>query len=589
MSLVCLTSLDDQDDQTVRTSYLNCFHPDFPSIPTAIAALLGAGEEAERSLIYHIADTYNKIKNEHWRNLELKNYDPGQLVYEDDGVALDYLETLALTWLHVWRTAQAGNPVPPYIFLPGLPHPSQWPPVAVPKAVYDSSRVVLPRDAIQRTLREDPTYGYDLYSDPPPKPVVPPPVPRDTQYELAVDREIVVRESDGDVDTEIDINSGDRVVFDAQGEIWAGVWPPSNNGPEGWWNIDTDRKFPLPGWHPYGLLGKLGVRYFPIGRHYGYPHHTPTYDGETPRLYLRINDDLPGNGSGQFTCHIQVWREKPKPHLKADNRKLISLETLPGVQTFEVAVRNEGAQPLAITDCRISPTNMQSAFQMDLPPGGVTVGGCANDSLRGTFRPTTLGVYSANLEIISNDPSGVFPNVALFGFAGPPQAIIRVAPLQASLRPGSRAMFTVANQGNRLLSIRAITIRENQNNTSPNAFSVEAQTPRVLNFQESFRFSVSYNPSSTEPTSDDEPSPPWQCQAQVLIDSDADNGPHPFPVELQGLPPVPAECEELASELANLQEELRTARGAAARAAIMQQMADVRAQMRQLGCGEHNG
>jgi hypothetical protein len=33
------------------------------------------------------------------------------------------------------------------------------------------------------------------------------------------------------------------------------------------------------------------------------------YNGERlNRLCLRINDDLPGNGNGAFTCRVRVWR-----------------------------------------------------------------------------------------------------------------------------------------------------------------------------------------------------------------------------------------------------------------------------------------
>jgi hypothetical protein len=29
---------------------------------------------------------------------------------------------------------------------------------------------------------------------------------------------------------------------------------------------------------------------------------------QSRRLQLWINDNTPGNGSGQFRCHVQVWR-----------------------------------------------------------------------------------------------------------------------------------------------------------------------------------------------------------------------------------------------------------------------------------------
>ena len=113
-----------------------------------------------------------------------------------------------------------------------------------------------------------------------------------------------VRESDLDVDTNIDVLITDRLVINASGKIWAGVVATGENGPQGWNNIDPDPKFPLPGTHPYSLLGKVGTKYFFIGDGSQVDH--PINNG---RLFLRTNDDSPGNGSGAFTVSIQVWRK----------------------------------------------------------------------------------------------------------------------------------------------------------------------------------------------------------------------------------------------------------------------------------------
>lgn len=121
---------------------------------------------------------------------------------------------------------------------------------------------------------------------------------------IIYDNIINVSEGDRDVDTQMDIQYGDRLVFSANGEIWAGVWWTGLNGPQGWDNISYDRKFPLPGTHPYSLLGRLDGRLFYIGT--GFDRY---YRGRNSRLFLRINDDAPGNGSGAFFCNIQVYRE----------------------------------------------------------------------------------------------------------------------------------------------------------------------------------------------------------------------------------------------------------------------------------------
>src|SRR5215207_323394 len=125
---------------------------------------------------------------------------------------------------------------------------------------------------------------------------------------LVVDKTVTVNESDFDVDSSVDVRTGDRLVVSASGQIWAGVAFTGNNGPQGWNNIDCDPKFPLPCSHPFSLLGKLNGSYFYIGSGIDKVH-----TGGDSRLFLRINDDAPGNGNGSFTAHIQVFRPDAAP------------------------------------------------------------------------------------------------------------------------------------------------------------------------------------------------------------------------------------------------------------------------------------
>jgi hypothetical protein len=122
--------------------------------------------------------------------------------------------------------------------------------------------------------------------------------------QLAATRLVQVNERDWDVDTHIQVRQGDTLMFNAWGQIWAGVWLTGTNGPRGWNNIDLDPKFPLPGTHPFCLLGKLDTGYFYVG---DYARIDQTADQGA--LYMRINDDVPGNGSGAFTCVVQVYRD----------------------------------------------------------------------------------------------------------------------------------------------------------------------------------------------------------------------------------------------------------------------------------------
>src|SRR5262249_14384351 len=113
-----------------------------------------------------------------------------------------------------------------------------------------------------------------------------------------------VPESSAGIDTGVDIQSLDRVIFRASGEIWAGVWFTGGNGPEGWHYRDSNRKFPLPGGHPYSLLGQIAGRYFEVGTGIERIHTGAGVE----RLFLRTNDESPGNGTGAFTCNVEVWR-----------------------------------------------------------------------------------------------------------------------------------------------------------------------------------------------------------------------------------------------------------------------------------------
>lgn len=110
-----------------------------------------------------------------------------------------------------------------------------------------------------------------------------------------------VRELDYDVDTQLYVNPGNTVDITCSGSIWSGVWLTGTNGPEGWSNITFNSKYPLPNNHPYMMLGKLNGNYFPVGRGTTFQH-----SNSPSRLYLRINDDTPGNGSGSFVCAVQI-------------------------------------------------------------------------------------------------------------------------------------------------------------------------------------------------------------------------------------------------------------------------------------------
>ncbi|GAA1769853.1 hypothetical protein GCM10009712_17230 [Pseudarthrobacter sulfonivorans] len=113
---------------------------------------------------------------------------------------------------------------------------------------------------------------------------------------------LTVNESDPAVDTGLYIQPGQRVVISADGQIWAGVWATGTNGPEGWTGWSASANSPLPYQAPFALLARLDGRYFLVGRGASFIHR-----GGPSKLYLRINDDRPGNGWGSFQVRVEVY------------------------------------------------------------------------------------------------------------------------------------------------------------------------------------------------------------------------------------------------------------------------------------------
>jgi len=85
------------------------------------------------------------------------------------------------------------------------------------------------------------------------------------------------------------------------------------NGPDGWTNPAHESKFPVttgadPRARIFSLVGSFDLREkFQIGS--GVTKIAPG----PRRLYLRTNDDTPGNGRGEFYCRVRVERTLPLP------------------------------------------------------------------------------------------------------------------------------------------------------------------------------------------------------------------------------------------------------------------------------------
>jgi len=81
------------------------------------------------------------------------------------------------------------------------------------------------------------------------------------------------------------------------GSIWAGVWLTGTNGPAGWAS-PAPFYYPLPSANRYSLIGRID------GKGWNYIGSTArNFYNDSPvarNLYARVNDDVPGNGSGSF-------------------------------------------------------------------------------------------------------------------------------------------------------------------------------------------------------------------------------------------------------------------------------------------------
>ena len=107
-----------------------------------------------------------------------------------------------------------------------------------------------------------------------------------------------------DRDSGIDVQPGDVLNITATGTMDTGFFFGTTNGPNGYANIDDDSKFPLHPSFPFALLGRIGPSaYFLIGQGIA-----TTYTGSAGRLFLRTNDDTPGNGWGHFDVSVTVQR-----------------------------------------------------------------------------------------------------------------------------------------------------------------------------------------------------------------------------------------------------------------------------------------
>ncbi len=141
------------------------------------------------------------------------------------------------------------------------------------------------------------------------------------------------------VDSGMDLGPNEFLAITGTGTINAGVFLGGDNGPEGWNSIENNPAFPLPGTRPFSLLGSLDGQLFYIGKSTATTDRFPS----TKRLFLRTNDDVPGNGSGALNAFIQVWKPLPDALSNFVSQTVPKTMLMPGeTMNVSITMRNLG-------------------------------------------------------------------------------------------------------------------------------------------------------------------------------------------------------------------------------------------------------
>lgn len=121
-----------------------------------------------------------------------------------------------------------------------------------------------------------------------------------TSGTLANSRTISVPANRGWTDTGIDVNAGDRVVFQASGEVTFGRSPGQTASPDG--NASArSAQYPDPTLPAGALIGKVGNN----GKPFGIGSQTqPLPMPASGRLFIGVNDNELGDNSGAFSVVV---------------------------------------------------------------------------------------------------------------------------------------------------------------------------------------------------------------------------------------------------------------------------------------------
>jgi hypothetical protein len=119
-------------------------------------------------------------------------------------------------------------------------------------------------------------------------------------------KSVQVCESSSSIDANMALFNGDTITISASGTIWSGVWLTGQNDANGWVGTSAGDTFPLPKSPPFSLIYSFANTRLSWVYAGTYTQFGLVAANQVNTLYLGINDDVPGNGSGCFNVRVDA-------------------------------------------------------------------------------------------------------------------------------------------------------------------------------------------------------------------------------------------------------------------------------------------
>jgi len=193
-----------------------------------------------------------------------------------------------------------------------------------------------------------------------------------------------IPEASASISADLEVSPNEWLSFSSGGSIWAGVWLTGNNPPEGWNSIENGASFPLPGARPFSLIGNFNQgQNFYIGRSNATMAGTIS---DPSNLFLRTNDNVPGNGSGMFNCQVQVWRKLADAEADFVSQSFPATMLQGETKTVSITMKNTGT----------STWNAANGYAIGPEPDGVLFG-VSHRSVTGDVPPGASATFTFDI------------------------------------------------------------------------------------------------------------------------------------------------------------------------------------------------